>query len=153
MKFETIENIQSSGFKACIVMSGGGISAANVLLSHAGASRFILDVQIPYDQNAFKLYLKDTPDSFCSVDTTNRLSRQAYLNALSLSNDDVIGVAVTAAIATNRVRRGADRAYISITSGKGVQCVEVAFKTEGRTDQEAELCECIIHFIAKTLKV
>lgn len=148
-----IESIQSSGYKACIVMSGGGISAINEILSHAGASRFVLDAQIPYNQIAFNNYLKQTPDSYCSEDTTKLLSQQAYQNALTLSDDKVIGIACTAAIATNRVRRGADRAYVSITSSDKTEVIKVDLRTKGRDIQEIELCVSIIKFIVRFLEV
>lgn len=154
MKSELIESIQTSGVKACMVLSGGGISAAQQILGHGGASRFVLDVQVPYIQKAFDNYLRFKPESYCSVETAMDLSIQAYENALALTGDeDVIGIACTAGIATNRVRRGEDRAFVSVTGKYGNVVAKLECTTEGREAQEQEVGEFVLELVAKFVGV
>ncbi len=114
---QKIEAIQTSHYEACLVLTGGGSAALHALLAHAGASRFILDAQIPYNPNALASYLKHSPQSACSEQTAKQLAQAALKLAQNLQNDDSsnqpLGIACTAALQTNRTRKGADRAFIA----------------------------------------
>jgi len=147
MNEETIEAIQASRYKAAFVLAGGGSSATQAILDHPGASRFVLDVQIPYSTEAMIDYLGYVPGSFCSEDTSKLLATKAYFIAKHKNPNNGVGIACTAAMATNRVRRGEDRAYVSIFTKEIKVCNRIDLKTEGRKNQEAELAQAIIDML------
>lgn len=143
MNKQTIESIQSSGFRACIVVAGGGSGAVHALLAHAGASRFVLDVQIPYSREAMNEFLGERPDSYCSEQTVKKMAEVAFNRAVRLS-DHALGIACTAALSTHSEREDDDRAFICIRSGENVQLHEVAFSEKTRAGQECELSQLLI---------
>ena len=122
-KDSLIETIQSSGFKAVIVVTGGGSGAVHALLSHPGASRFVLEAQIPYSPEALFDYLGEKLGQACSSEAASTLAQHAFERALifSLSSKasfPILGIACTSALKTNRERRGDDRAFVCIKSRK-----------------------------------
>ena len=60
---QLIEKIQSSGWKSVWAITGGGVGAVHCILSHAGASRFVLDVRIPYSAEALEEFLGEKPET------------------------------------------------------------------------------------------
>ena len=149
-----IEAIQAGGHKACLVVSGGGTGAVHALLSHPGASRFIYEVQIPYAARAMLDYLGEEPGQSCSEDAAVTMAGRAYERALMCSLDDdsglpIMGISCTAALQTNRERKGEDRAYIGIKSHEEQMVERVMFQSGTRSGQEAELSRAIIDAIAR----
>lgn len=104
-----------------IVVAGGASGAIAALLRQPGASRTLLDAQIPYSQQALATYLGHLPQSICSPDTARLLAWRAWTNARQLANIDqksnCFGVSCTAALATQPARRGADRAHFALCDG------------------------------------
>lgn len=147
-----MEFIQSSSFMAALVTTGGGSGAIHALLSHPGASRFVLDAQIPYSPAALEAYLGLPPISACSEESARQLARAAYHRA-SRVTDYPLGISCTAALQTKRVRRGDDRAFIGIKSDRCEVTEKLDLKSVGRAAQEAELSaallECIARFIGE----
>lgn len=151
-----IEAIQDSGHRAALIISGGGIGAVHDLLSHPGASRFVLELQIPYSPPAMFDYLGEKLDGFCSEDAAKIMAERAYERALifTLSHGDgkpILGIACTAALQTIRARKGDDRAYFCIKSRKR----EVARKLEvapgSRAEQEELVSAALLAFMAEFL--
>ncbi len=153
-----IEAIQASGLKACIVLSGGGSGAIHSLLSHPGASRFIYEVQIPYCARAMFDYLGEELAQSCSENTAVVMAGRAFERAVMCSLNDgsgspILGIACTAALQTNRERKGADRAHICITSRKEQLVEKIEFTSGTRTEQEEELSKALIESIARFVGV
>ena len=148
-----IEAIQASGYKACIVVTGGGVGAIHALLSHPGASRFVLDVRIPYNSEALSEYLGTTPVSACSEETARQLALAALDRASHLADSAsrVVGIACTAALQTTRERRGADRAFICIKSGRKELARKLEILPGSRSEQEAELSEAFLNLMSEFL--
>lgn len=151
---EQIEAIQASGYKAAIVVSGGGIGAVNALLLHPGASRFILEAQVPYSPEAMFDYLGEKMPQFCCAEAAATMAGRAFERALifSLSDhaqDPIVGIACTAALQTNRKRKGSDRAFISLKSRKAELVREVKLPQGSRSEQDAALSREFLNFIAE----
>lgn len=147
---DKIEAIQASKYKACIVMAGGGTGAAQAILSHPGASRFVLDVTIPYSTRAFEDYLTPVKleGSFCSERAAHELAKSAYERAIYYApGEQVVGISCTAAIKTSRVRRGSDRAYVTVESADFLKTLVIELVGADRAEQEAELSKVIIDYI------
>ena len=149
-----IEAIQSSGFKAALVIAGGGTAALHALVSHPGASRFLLEAQVPYSPEAMLDYLGEKPDTFCSEEAAATMAGRAFERALvfSLGETDrfpILGIACTAALQTNRTRRGDDRAYLCIKSRADQVVRKVELTMDTRAGQEETVCCALIDLIAE----
>ena len=145
-----IEAIHASGYKAAMVVSGGGSGATHALLSHPGASRFVLEVQVPYSAEALADYLGQSPVQSCSEATVKAMATKALERAIALQGGILsLGVACTAALQTNRTRRGSDRAFFCFqTLGKiAFQRLELSSGT--RAEQELELTETLLACLAE----
>lgn len=108
-----------SGPKLTIVASGGG-SHLSLLTSIPGSSALINAVYHPYSVEATEQFIEGTVvpipleksgESYKSVQSgmAAMLAKSAYLKT-----KDGIGVGVTAALTTNRSRRGLNEAFIGI---------------------------------------
>lgn len=155
---QLIEAIQSSGHKATLVVTGGGSGAVHDLMSHPGASRFVLEVQIPYTTPAMRDYLGDEPQGSCSEETAVMLAERAYERALIFTlpagdESPIIGIGCTAALQTIRERKGGDRAYLAAKTRKKQEVRKLDLVTGTRQEQEARVSKELLSFIAEFLGV
>lgn len=139
---QLIEQIQSSGWKSVWTVTGGGIGAVHSMLAHPGASRFVLDVRIPYSPGALEDFLGEKPESACSAETARQMAAKAL-------EKGTLGVACTAALQTNRERRGADRAFICIQSETKTVCEKVDIEPGTRAEQEAWVSGRLLAMLAE----
>lgn len=116
---EIIRKIHNAPQQGVLVVSGAGSGAVARLLRVAGASRTLLEVVIPYGEKSMTDFLGFEPEQFVSEETAKHMARAAYRRGLELRENDlpVVGVACTAAIATDRPKRGEHRAY-AVTWGE-----------------------------------
>ncbi len=150
MNADLIEAIQSSGFKACLVVSGGGSGAVHELLRHPGASRFVLDVRIPYSREAMHEFLGETPVSYCSEATARKMAETAFSHAARFT-DQPLGIACTAALKTAAEREDPDRAFICFQSAEKQVFHGLEVDGETRELQEQELSETLLEKLAAFL--
>jgi nicotinamide mononucleotide (NMN) deamidase PncC len=153
-----IEAIQGSGYKAALIITGGGSGALHALLSHPGASRFILEVQIPYGPAAMKDYLGEQIDGFCSENAAQTMAERAYERAMIFTlpeglGQPILGIACTAALQTTRERKGADRAFFCIKSRKREEVRKLELEPGSRAQQEDIVSAALLDFIADYLEV
>ena len=109
-----IQQLHDTPHKTVLAVSGAGTQAVAWLLGVGGASRTILEVVVPYGRVAMNDFLGFEPAQSASADTAMQLARRAYQRARAQVEDDspVVGLACAAAIATDRNRRGDNRAFI-----------------------------------------
>jgi nicotinamide mononucleotide (NMN) deamidase PncC len=150
MNSDLIEAIQSSGFKACMVLAGGGSGAAHAILSHPGASRFVLDVQIPYSRESMVEYLGEAPPAYCSEGTARKMATVAFERAARFSNQ-AIGIACTAALNTTAELGAPDRAFFGFLTSKKEFFKAVEFTNGGREEQEMQLSVLLVKRLAQFL--
>lgn len=151
-----IEEIQGSGHRAALVVSGGGSGAVHELLSHPGASRFVLETQIPYSPAAMFDYLGEKLDGFCSERAAQVMAERAYERALIFTLTDdarlpILGIACTAALRTTRDRKGADRAFFCIKARKREVVRSLEVEPGTRAEQEEIVSTALLNFIAAFL--
>ena len=106
---------------ASIAVAGAGTRAVGWLLGVAGASRTVLDIQIPYASAAMIGYLGSEPSQFVSADTAKALARSAYFRAARLrpGREPAVGLGCSATIATDRPKRGEHRCHVAIHHAEG----------------------------------
>ncbi len=149
-----IEAIHSSKHMASIAVAGAGTQAIGWILGVAGASRTVLDIQVPYSGSAVVDYLGEQPEQFVSEETARRMARAAYLRAASLADDDspLMGVACTATIATDRLKRGEHRCHVAVHYSEGALVKSLTLK-RGRRDRAGEdevVSTLVLNAIAET---
>ena len=125
--------IHLAGHSGVFCVSGGGSGAIHQLLSMPGASKTVLECSIPYSQAAMQSYLGRTPASAVSSETALQMAMVAYQRANALSEESVatnFGLSCTAALATDRARKGTDRAFIAIQSQQSTVLQTLDFKAD-----------------------
>ena len=134
-----IRQIHASAAQAVVVVTGGAAQATGWLLRVPGASRTVLEVLVPYSERALADFLGERPRRVASVETAEVMSRQAYRRAAELTDSGgiIIGVGCTAAIATDRVKRGAHRVHVARCSAGSMVTYSLEF-TRGLRDRVGE---------------
>src|SRR5690242_14302452 len=136
---QLISALYASGRKAALAITGGGSGAVGELLRVPGGSRLLIDAQVPYDELALAAFLGFAPPQACSADTAIAMARTARARAAGLApaGTDLVGLGATAALVSDRPRRGEHRFHIAFANSAGIaHCTCVL--TKGRRDRAAE---------------
>jgi Cytidylyltransferase-like len=136
---QLISAVQGSGRKAALAITGGGSGAVGELLRVPGGSRLLIEAQVPYDENALAGFLGFAPAQACSTDTAIAMAQTARARAAGLTpaGADLVGLGATAALVSDRPRRGEHRFHIAFANAAGIgHCTCVLAK--GRRDRAAE---------------
>jgi len=153
---QLISAVHSSGRKAALAITGGGSGAISELLRVPGGSRLLLEAQVPYDTQALATFLGFAPAQASSAETAIAMAQTVRVRAAALAPDaDLVGLGATAALVSDRPRRGEHRYHIACASAAGVShCTAVLAK--GRRDREAEedlVSRSIVLFLARACGV
>jgi hypothetical protein len=141
---QLISALHGSGRKAALAITGGGSGAVGELLRVPGGSRLLIEAQIPYDEQALAAFLGVAPAQACSADTAIAMARTARARAAGLMpagadpvGPDLVGLGATAALVSDRPRKGEHRFHIAFANSAGIaHCTCVMAK--GRRDRAAE---------------
>src|SRR5437870_10763637 len=108
---QLISTLHASGRKAALAITGGGTGAVGELLRVPGGSRLLIEAQIPYDALALAAFLGFAPAQACSADTAIAMAQSARARAAKLvpADTDLVGLGATAALVSDRPRRGVHR--------------------------------------------
>lgn len=123
---EIVERLHHGPSLFSLVITGGGFQAVTDLLNRPGASRTVHHVEIPYHQTALERLLPHLDGPAVSEDVAvglalgarRRLGEDRGTGAVPAT--DLHGVGVTAALATDRNRRGDSHAWVALAGGGGV---------------------------------
>src|SRR4051794_18918483 len=111
---ELIGQIHGVNRKAVRAGTGGGSTAAAWLLAVPGASRTILEVQVPYAGEALDDWLGAPPASACSAQTARQMARRARERAVWLApGEPVVGLGGTASLRSDRPKKGDHRVHLA----------------------------------------
>ena len=136
---QLISVLHASGRKAALAITGGGSGAIGELLRVPGGSRLLIEAQVPYDAQALATFLGFAPTQACSSDTAIAMAQSARARAARLvpAGTDLVGLGATAALVSDRPRRGEHRFHIAFANFAGIaHCTCVMAK--GRRDRAAE---------------
>jgi hypothetical protein len=136
---QLISTIHTSGRKAALAITGGGSGAISELLRVPGGSRLLIEAQVPYDTLALETFLGFTPAQASSADTAIAMARSTRARAARLvpADTDLVGLGATAALVSDRPRRGEHRFHIAFANAVGIaHCSGVLAK--GRRDRAVE---------------
>ena len=136
---QLISALHASGRKAALAITGGGSGAIGELLRVPGGSRLLIEAQVPYDEGALAAFLGFAPAQASAADTAVAMARRARARAAGLApaGADLVGLGATAALVSDRPRRGEHRFHIAFANAAGIaHCTCVLAK--GRRDRAAE---------------
>jgi len=136
---DVIRQVHASPVQAVVVVTGGGAQSISRLLRVPGASRTVLEILVPYSERALEDFLGERPNQVASVETAETMSRQAHRRAVELAEADVplVGIGCTAALATDRPKRGAHRVHVARCTSDSTVTYSLEF-TKGLRDRTGE---------------
>ena len=110
-----IESLHRVGLPGALAVTGGGASAPAALMAVPGASRTVLEVLVPYRTRALAEFLGREPGQACSAATAAAMADRAYDRAAALvPGSSAFGLGCTAALATDRPKKGDHRVYLAV---------------------------------------
>ncbi|MEZ5408168.1 MAG: CinA family protein [Acidimicrobiales bacterium] len=147
-----------------LAVTGGGVAAVTDLLGVPGASRTVLEVLVPYAETSLRELTGPGPEDAgagavsqgtAEAMATACLARARHL-APGVPDDEVIGVACTAALVTDRPRRGAHRGHLAVARrpdrSEGValthQLVELEKGLLDRVGEDRAVADAVLAMIA-----
>jgi hypothetical protein len=136
---QLISALHASGRKAALAITGGGSGAIGELLCVPGGSRLLIEAQVPYDALALAAFLGFAPEQASSADTAIAMARNMRARAARFmpAGTDPVGLGATAALVSDRPRRGEHRFHIAFSdTARTEYCTGVLAK--GRRDRAAE---------------
>jgi hypothetical protein len=154
---QLISALHGSGCKAALAITGGGSGAIGELLRVPGGSRLLIEAQVPYDEQALATFLGFAPAQASSANTAIAMARTARARAAGLvpAGANLVGLGATAALVSDRPRRGEHRFHIAFANTAGVaHCTGVLAK--GRRDRAAEedlVSHAIVLWLARACRV
>lgn len=135
-------------------LAGGGTQLVADLLTTPGASKAVLELTTPYATAALADALNDEapPQRACTPDVAHRLAVAAFDRALALGapSHRAVGFGCTAALATQRLRRGEHRCFIAVHTRKGTHSVALTLAkgARSRSLEDAVVARCVLQAIA-----
>jgi nicotinamide mononucleotide (NMN) deamidase PncC len=131
--------------KICIAVTGGGTRALAWLFGQAGASRTVLEAVVPYAGEALDEFTGVKSEQHVSAEEATLMASRALERAIHLTQSagdsgsvPVAGIGCTAAIATDRTRRGENRCHIALATSEGVRKVWSLVMNKGNRDRAGE---------------
>ena len=150
---QLITALHGSGRKAALAITGGGSGAIGELLRVPGGSRLLLDAQVPYDEGALAAYIGAAPGQACSAETAVAMARSAVVRAAALAPaaTDAVGLGATAALVSDRPRKGEHRFHVASAGPAGVShCTAVLAKgRRDRAEEEDLVARVIVLWLAR----
>ena len=144
--------IHAAPARGVFTVAGGGSGLLAALLAVPGASATVLEARIPYASEALAELLGGEPEQACSGGTARALAMQALLRARQLGGD--FGFAVTAALATNRQRRGQARAHLAFQNVASTRSWRLPLDPgHSRAAQERQVTDAAVAALAFALGV
>ena len=125
-----------------LVVAGGGNALITDLLDVPGASRTVLEVVVPYAETSMAEFVDRPGESLTGIVSAEHaaaMARAARRRAMRLAPTatELCGVAVTAALVSDRVKRGDHRAHIAIADGQRTTTERVDL-VKGELDRAGE---------------
>ncbi|MCZ6893081.1 MAG: hypothetical protein O7H40_03405 [Gammaproteobacteria bacterium] len=157
---ELAQKLHSVPGRGCVVVTGAGIRAISDLFAQPGTSRTILEAQVPYARKALDEFVGVRADQHVSAEEALLIAEAALKRARHLEdeaeeNQLLFGVGCTAAVATDRVRRGEDRAHVAWTDGTRSGGASIWFDKNARTraDEDLIVSAIVLNSIAEAIGV
>jgi len=147
---DRIQQIHNGPHQLVMAVTGGGSLAVSDLLTCPGASSTVLEAVVPYCSRSLDEWLGVAPEHYCARETALAMATTAWWRARQLACGDdapgsLLGVACTAALASDRPRRGTHRCHVAVESDQQstLHTLSLEKGCRGRAGEEA-LVRCLI---------
>ncbi len=152
-----IDQIHDSSLSIVIAVTGGGVAAISDLLLVPGASRTVIEAVVPYSFQALSRLVGYSPEQAVSEEVAEKMAFACLRRARELSDNDglIAGVACTAALVTDRQRRGDNRAHIAVATSEGSSSSNLPLE-KGLNDRATEdriVSDAVLQMIGIAAKV
>ena len=149
-----IQAIHDSPPRAVFAAAGAGSRALADLLGVSGASRTLLEALIPYAADSFDEFLGLRPEQYVSEETGRRMAGRALARARHLRELEawpLVGLACTAAIVTDRPKKGEHRAHVTTWSPERLRAhtLHLAKGARDRAGEEGLVSALILNALAE----
>ena len=126
---DLVRALHATPQQAVIEVAGAGTLAVSWLHAVGGSSRTVLEATDRYCHASLAALLGAVPEPAVSVAVAAAMADAARRRARLLAGPGapVVGAACTAALATDRPRRGADHAFVAVAGALGTAVSELAF--------------------------
>ncbi|MCH2171762.1 hypothetical protein MK489_13345 [Myxococcota bacterium] len=145
---ETLRTLHASPAQVVIAATGGGSRAISELLAVPGASATLLEAIVPYAEPSLKQLLGRSPDQACSPATALALASASWLRASKLADEGssaLVGVGCTAALTSDRPKRGAHRVHVASQTPSSTQLYSLELERgERNRDEEEDLAAALV---------
>jgi nicotinic acid mononucleotide adenylyltransferase/nicotinamide mononucleotide (NMN) deamidase PncC len=160
---ELIGHIHAAPVQCVLAVTGGGSGAISTLLETPGGSRTLLEAVVPYAPSALAAWLGKPPEQFCSAATARSMAMAAWQRARQLAADNLtadtataahkqlIGVGLTASLASDRPKRGSHRAHVAwqTLAATATASLELAKGARTRRQEEHLVARLAINALAE----
>jgi hypothetical protein len=131
--YDLISRLHAGPFRYVLSVTGGGAAAGGWLLSVPGGSRTVLEVVVPYAEQALREYLGYEPESYCSAQTARAMAERALDRARWLApGEPTAGVGCTASLRSDRPKRGDHRFHLAVHTGAALTTWSLTLTKETR---------------------
>lgn len=152
-----IDLIHDAPLVIVMAVTGGGVASISDLLSVPGASRTVLEATVPYATSALSDLIGYSPAQTAANDTAEAMATACLERAKRLADADipVAGIACTAALVTDRRRRGDNRAHIAVATRDGVSSSNITLEkgVNDRATEDRIVSDAVLRVIATAAKV
>ena len=156
-RLRLIDQIHDSSLSIVIAATGGGVASISDLLLVPGASRTVIEALVPYSFPALSRLIGYPPDQAVSEEVAKQMALACLRRAEELveGNTPVAGVACTAALVTDRQRRGDNRAHIAVATSEGLALTNIALEKDlnDRATEDRIVSDAVLRMIGNTAKV
>lgn len=163
-----ISEIHDSRLKLNLALTGGGTKIIGELLSVPGGSNTVSEAIVPYSTESLSEFIGLKPESFCSAATAKMMAASGFMRpsfrqlAANASNGEMAkpdttnslltSISCTAALATNRPKKGIHRCFIASQQHNQTRLLSAVLQKGIRSREEEEtlvsdliLCEIARH--------
>jgi len=149
-----IQAIHDSPPRAVFAAAGAGSRALADLLAVPGASRTLLEALIPYAADSFDEFLGVRPEQYVAAGTGRRMAGRALARARHLRELEpwpLVGLACTAAVVTDRPKKGEHRAHVAARSPERLRAYELHLEkgARDRAGEERLVSDLILNALAE----
>lgn len=149
--------IHGTDLQIVLAVTGGGVAAITDLLGMSGASRTVLEVTVPYATSSLAELIGGEPEQATSVATARDMATACHDRAVALAEPGtfVAGVGCTAALVTDRPKRGQHRAHVAVATADTTTSWSITLDkgARDRAGEDRVVADLVLRAIATTAGV
>ena len=144
--YSTVAALHQRPQRLVLEFTGAGAQGLAWLHSQPGSSRTVLEAHDRYAYSALHDALGDSLTQACSATVAQALAERAWQRAQQLSSESwLLGVGLTASIASEQAKRGEHRCYIAVRDALGFSQHSLQLHKGARSrDEEEQLVSALL---------